>query len=333
MIITLSFSSIVYVNTNRVTQRALLQHERRIEDQLRDLPRYNVPAPRPEFQNPNPNTLFVPPTQETLLQIKRNTTYMLILINTGILLISTGFCYWFASKTLKPIEEMIEKQKKFIGNAAHEMKTPLTTMKTLLEVNLLNKNLEIGDAKKAIESTIEEIDTLTSLTNNLLKQTKYQQTAGKRVIEQIDLCKSLKKVIQKFSNQAENKGITIDFHSAELPAKVSEEDFQELLTILMDNAIKFNKEDGKIKVKTKKDSKYAYIKISDTGIGIDSKDLPHIFDRFYKADTSRTKGKIDGFGLGLSIAKDIIDRLGGEISVKSKLDVGTSFTIKIPRNI
>jgi two-component system sensor histidine kinase CiaH len=323
MTITLSFSGIVYVNADKFIQRALTQHERRIETRLGEFSRNQMPPPG--FQ--------APLTQETLLQIRKNTVFMLTLINLGVLLFTGSFSYWFASRTLKPIEEMIEKQKKFVGDAAHELKTPLTAMKTLLEVDLLNKNLDVDKAKKTIKSTIEEVDTLTSLTNNLLKQTKYQTDNGEKSLEKVNLRDVLDRTIQKFSVRAQEKEIKIIASSKDIQIKTVREELQELLTILLDNAIKFNKNNGLIKVKTREDSKFAYIKITDSGIGIDGKDLPYIFDRFYKADTSRTGGETEGFGLGLSIAKDIVQRLNGEITVRSKLGKGTAFTIKIPTNM
>ena len=105
------------------------------------------------------------------------------------------------------------------------------------------------------------------------------------------------------------------------------------ITILLDNAIKFNKNSGSVKVHVEEKGNQVNLSVTDTGAGIQKKDLPYIFDRFYKADTSRTKTEHDGFGLGLSIAKDIVERHKGKIYVADTSRKGTTFEIKIPKNI
>jgi signal transduction histidine kinase len=317
MAITFSFSAAAYRSTTRQMERALEMQERRVKNRFFNIP--NPPFP--------PNEPII--DKETVKQIEKETLTRLLLINV-LILIGAGIPgYWLAGKTLKPIEEMAEKQKKFTVDAAHELKTPLTAMKTNLEVNLRDKNLDLKKAKTVLESTINDIDSLTLLTNSLILQSKYQNYKnGKR--DSINLKESAQNVIAKLEPIAKEKKIKINLDADEIKTQGDENFVRELLTILVDNAIKFSKKEGKIEISIKAKNNCAQISVKDNGIGIDEKDIPYIFDRFYKADTSRSKNEALGFGLGLSIAKEIVEAHKGKISVKSKKGTGTEFLIKLP---
>jgi len=317
MAITFSFSAAAYRSTTRQMERALEMQERRVKNRFFNIP--NPPFP--------PNEPII--DKEIVKQIEKETLTRLLLINV-LILIGAGIPgYWLAGKTLKPIEEMAEKQKKFTVDAAHELKTPLTAMKTNLEVNLRDKNLDLKKAKTVLEGTINDIDSLTLLTNSLILQSKYQNYKnGKR--DSINLKESAQNVIAKLEPIAKEKKIKINLDADEIKTQGDENFVRELLTILVDNAIKFSKKEGKIEISIKAKNNYAQISVKDNGIGIDEKDIPYIFDRFYKADTSRSKNEAPGFGLGLSIAKEIVEAHKGKISVKSKKGTGTEFLIKLP---
>jgi signal transduction histidine kinase len=317
MLITLSFSTVVYSSTIKQTQRALEMGERRMKNRIYDVA--NTPLHRWE-------PLV---DEETISELKKAVILNLIVINT-VILIGAGLSgYWLAGKTLKPIEQMVEKQKKFTADAAHELKTPLTAIKTNLEVNLRDKKFNLGKAKKIMEDTVGDVDSLTLLTNSLIKQSKYQENKnGEKVV--FELKKLAVSVVKKLEPKAKEKRITIGISGDEVEIRANKESISELLTIFVDNAIKFNKEKGSVDIKIERKTDHTVIKISDTGFGIDEKDLPHVFDRFYKAETSRSKTQSDGFGLGLSIAKEIAESHEGKISVKSKKGEGTEFTIKMP---
>jgi len=323
MLITFTFSSFVYVNVTRFAQRALEMHERRIETRLG------------EFRRPEklPPGFQKPVSEETITQIKINTIYLLIVLNTLVLLVSGGIAYWFAGKTLEPIEGMTNKQKQFIADATHELKTPLTAMKTYLEVNKRSKKLDTEKMHEIIDSTIEDVDSLTRLTNNLLKQSKYQEYATSQEYETFELNQVINKVLKKLKSKSDTKGLVVSTDLTTINIKANKQSITELISILVDNAIKFNNKGGSIYIKTEQENKHILITIKDTGIGIPQKDLPHIFDRFYKVDLARTKTEHDGFGLGLSIAKDIVQNHEGAISVESKTNEGTTFCIKLPHNI
>ncbi len=321
--VTSIFSGIVYVNVDRFTQRALLLHERRVETRLRDFS--DIPIMPERFQTPF--------TEEAIEQVRQNTIVLLVTVNVIILALSGSFGYWFAGVTLKPIEEMTKKQKKFVADAAHELKTPLTAIKTQLEVNLRDKKLNVSGVRKLLRSTIEDVDSLTMLTNTLLAQSKFQDYEPEKEFEVFDLKTLVKKTTARFKEELKTKNITLSTNIPSLNIKASKSGLNELITILLDNAIKFNVEGGKIDISAEKTSDHVELRIADTGVGIEEKDLPRLFERFYKADLSRTKVDHDGFGLGLSIAKDITEAHKGTISVKSEKDKGTTFIVKLPLSI
>ena len=314
MVVTVSFSAIVYTNVTKQIQRGLEMQERRIRNRIPPIPRF-------------PNEPFL--DKQTILEIKKDTLLTLITINL-IILIGIGLPgYWLAGKTLKPIEDMIEKQKKFVADAAHELKTPLTAIKTDIEVNLRNKNMDIKKARSVLENTIKEVDSLTMLTNSLIKQSKYQDytNSGKEII---DLKTLIEEINDKLTPKAKAKNIETNISGENIKIEANKESISELITIILDNAIKFNKDNGLVEVFVEKRDNKAFIKVKDTGEGIDSKDIPHIFDRFYKSDTSRSKSQNEGFGLGLSIAKEIAESHDGHVSVTSKKGEGSEFIISLP---
>ena len=326
MTISLAFSSVVYINFTRITEAAFKVHERRVNTHLKQMPM--IP------KNQLPEHFQQEYIDQAHNELKNEMFMFLFYVNSLVLIISATIGYWYSKITLKPIEQMAEKQKNFIADAAHELKTPLTSIKTQLEVTLRNTKLKIEDAKEAIISTIEDIDYLTYLTNDLLKQSRYQQISLNNK-EKFDLRQLIDEVASKFDERIKNKNIDlkIDFENINLNADKNA--IKELITILIDNGIKYNKQDGFLFINASLAGGYVTLKIEDGGIGIAKNDINLIFERFYKADKSRTKtteagAQNDGFGLGLSIAKEIVNSHNGTLSVTSVEDEGTTFTVKIP---
>jgi signal transduction histidine kinase len=316
MSISLSFSLVIYKGVSLEFQRRLNSIERRVR---RDQITFRL---EPDI----PLEVFL----EDLEQAKKRVLILLVYANGAILLFSSVAGYFLAGKTLKPIEETLEEQKRFVADASHELRTPLTSLITSIEVGLRDKKLLLNEAKSILKSNLEDIKNMQNLTDNLLSLARIQANNQKLEHEDIDLSDVVSIVIKKFRLliKANKQKISLDLKNA--PVYARNEDIFKLVQIFIDNSIKYTPIKGEINIKTGKERNFVYLEISDTGIGIEKTDLPHIFDRFYRADKSRAKNQISGFGLGLSLAKKIVDNYGGEIKVKSILNQGTTFKIILP---
>jgi signal transduction histidine kinase len=314
MLISLAFSLVIYRGAESELQRSLrIQSIRFQREQGIFLP----PGIYPQI-----NT-------DLLTELDDRIKLTLILVNLGILGFSGAAGYFLAGKTLKPIERMLTEQKRFVADASHELRTPLTAMRTEIEVAMRDKKLNLIGAKRLLKSNLEETDKMQKLSNYLLTLSKYQTTNSPFKKEPLDLASIIQTVIDKYTLTASQKNLQLISKARNIMVEANKESLLELINILVDNAIKYSRPKGKIVISTDKTGSSTSFSVHDNGIGIDPFDLPHIFDRFYRADSSRSKSKTDGYGLGLSIAKEIVDHHGGTINVESSLKAGTTFKVKL----
>lgn len=268
--------------------------------------------------------------EEDLDQSKRALARRILYMN-GFILTGAGLAgYFLADKTLRPIEKIYEDQKRFIGDASHELRTPLTVLRSEIEVSLRDKVISTKDAKALLNSNLDEVVKMQNLVNYLLELNRFE--IGTNLTKtRTNTSTITKDVIKKLESLWRAKGLKIKHKSGSVFARVDPTSFEQLVTILLDNAIKYS-EKGEIKVNLASKAKNIELSVSDTGMGIAKGDLDKIFDRFYRSDLSRTNTSSKGYGLGLSIAKSIVELHGGEIWVKSKLGQGSTFFVKIPQN-
>lgn len=321
--ITLGFSVFVYTGVMSATNRALDFHEVRMQSRLRQLR---------DGPNRLPPELEKEIKEQTLKDISEKLLITLSAINIIIVASVGSIGYFLAGKTLAPIEETVIKQKRFASDAAHELKTPLTAMKTDVEVTLRDKNLNIKQAKETLQNVVEETDKLTLLSNTLLEESQLE-ALNKESFQLLDITNLIDSIEKSLNGKLKEKNITLTKHINQTQLYGNETRLLQLITIVVDNAVKYSKPNTSITVKTSKEKRNLKIEISDKGIGISKEDLPHIFERFYRADKSRNSGKKHGFGLGLAIANEIVKLHKGSISVTSELNKGTTFTIEIPQKI
>lgn len=218
------------------------------------------------------------------------------------------------------MEASRQSKNDFINNVTHEMNTPLTSIKGYAEL-IENKMLPEDKIDHATKVIISEADKLSQLIKSIINYSSFEATNLE--LYDVNVKDIVNIVISKLTNNAEIKGITIQTNLNDLIIKSRNEYIQEISMNLISNAIKYNKDNGKIYVETNSDS----LIVKDTGIGIEKENLEKIFDRFYTVDKSHNK-KISGFGLGLAIVKKICKNNNYVINVESKKDKGSTFTVK-----
>lgn len=253
----------------------------------------------------------------------------LVYINTFIVVAGGFGSYFLARRTLGPIEKAHEAQSRFTSDASHELRTPLATMKAELEVYLRDDNLALEEAKELLESNLEEVDKLIQLSEMLLKMARLDYDKLEK--EQIDIVELLPSAMKPFSRWKKRFDITT---RKEALLFGNEAAIIELMNILIDNALKYSPERSRISIRIFEKRLMTGFEIKNTGENISEEKLPHIFDRFYRADNSRTESGKNGYGLGLAIAKKITEIHHGYIQASStEKETVFTFYIPNPRNL
>ena len=248
-----------------------------------------------------------------------------LLYLNAFILIAGGFgSYFLARRTLGPLEKAHEAQSRFTSDASHELRTPLAAMKAELEVYLRDDKLTIEEARELLESNLEEVDKLIQLSEMLLKMARLDYDKLEK--KQINLVELLPSALKPFSRSKKRFDITTRKQAI---VSGNEAAIQELMTILIENALKYSPERSRISIRIYERRTMTGFEIKNTGKPIAEDKLPHIFDRFYRADNSRTESGKNGYGLGLAIAKKITEIHHGYIQASST-DKETVFTFFLP---
>lgn len=248
------------------------------------------------------------------------------LIIIGVAIIGS---YILSKMTLKPIMESYKKQTEFVQNAAHELRTPLTIIQAKQELLLQEPETKIIDKSEDINIMLKETKRLTKLIKELMVLAMADSNELKMNKEKIKIDDLIKEIIIPYKDFAEiqEKEINLDLnYNKEI--NVDRNKINQLLVIVLDNAIKYTSEKDKITVKTYSKEGKCVIEVADTGIGISKEATKHVFDRFYREDKARSREK-GGTGLGLSIAHTIVKLHGGNIKITSNEPKGAKIIIKI----
>ncbi|MCK5170750.1 MAG: response regulator, partial [Bacteroidales bacterium] len=229
------------------------------------------------------------------------------------------------------VEEANRLKSEFLSNMSHELRTPLNSINALSQVLIMQANEKLSDDENNYLEIIERNGKqLLSLINDILDLSKIE--AGKMDIlpQAVSISSLLTVIKENVQTLAENKGISINLNLVDNLPKVETDELKinQVLLNIISNAVKFT-EKGSVNISARQEKEYIYIDVTDTGIGVSEKMLPHIFDEFRQADGSSSR-QYEGTGLGLAIANKLIKVLGGNISVKSKLGEGSIFTIIVP---
>lgn len=249
------------------------------------------------------------------------------LISFIFLLVCWGISIRFAKMALAPVEKAWEQQKQFLADASHDLKTPLTVILANNNIIASHQDQTVESQMKWIESTAEEAGRMSDLVNKMLELAKSEATKDELKIGEVDLSEVVENSILQFEVVAFEKNLTIESGiQPNMIVRTHIPTFSKVLEILFDNAIKYSEENGKINIALYQSGKKIYVTINNRGEIIPEKEIPHIFERFYRTNKERN---IKGHGLGLSIAKRKCDMLGHKLSVESNEDDGTTFTITL----
>ena len=320
MAMSLSFSFVLYSTSVNQLRKPLPPNRSNRDNIMAGRAGYNEPF------NDEVRELLNNRFQEAKEELLLRLLFMNLLILAG----GALFSFYLARRTLDPIEQAMEAQSRFVSDASHEVRTPLTVLQTTNEVALRKKNLNESESRKILRQNIQEVEKLKSLSDSLLDLLKNENLAIKlqqislkeAAIEAVELVEpsAVKKQI-KIINKIKNRTVNSDYKAV-----------VRILTILLDNTVKYSPEATKVFIDSTQKDGHTELSVSDAGLGIQESALPHIFDRFYRADDARQKNEeISGYGLGLSIAKQTAENINAKITAASRIGKGSVFTIIFPK--
>lgn len=219
-------------------------------------------------------------------------------------------------------------RKEFLSNVSHELRTPLSSIKLMLETVIESPDDEAADI--FLPQVLAQVDRLASLVGQLLEQARAESGQMKLNLRDIELEAVAAPILATFEPQASNKGVHLELRAIR-PVRVEADPdrLAQVFVNLIDNAMRHTNAGGSVIVELDANGNDAILRVRDTGVGIPYRDLPHIFERFYVVDRSRTR-ESGGAGLGLAIVKGIVEAHGGTIATESMLGAGTVFTIRLP---
>ena len=233
------------------------------------------------------------------------------------------------NRMLKRLRVLEDSRQEFVSNVSHELKTPITSMKVLADSLISQDDVPVELYKEFMTDIGEEIDRENKIINDLLSLVKLDKKAADLHIEDKNINELLDQIIKRLKPIADKKKVELVMENFKPVAQVDETKLSLALSNLVENAIKYNKDEGWVHVSLNVDHKYFYVKVEDSGIGIPEESQEHIFERFYRVDKSHSR-EIGGTGLGLAITRSAVLMHRGAIKVYSKLGEGTTFTVRIP---
>ena len=220
-----------------------------------------------------------------------------------------------------------ESRQEFVANVSHELKTPLTSMKVLADSLLMQGDAPVELYKEFMQDIANEIDRESSVISDLLTLVKMDRKSTELNVASTDINDFIEQILKRLRPIAEKANIELVFESnRSVTAEIDATKLSLAFSNLVENAIKYNRENGWVRVSLDADHKFFYVKVSDSGIGIPQESIDYIFERFYRVDKSHSR-EIGGTGLGMAITKNIVDMMGGTIQVESEVGKGTEFTV------
>jgi signal transduction histidine kinase len=243
----------------------------------------------------------------------------------GVIFLTSRF---LADRSIKPVKEAFDRQRQFIADASHELKTPLAVINTNADVLLANGEDPINEQAKWLHHIKSEAERMKTLTNDLLYLAEMDDTRSRVIHVPFDLSNAIEGVILTMEPVIYERNLTLDYHiEPGLTLHGSSEQIKQVAMILLDNAIKYTEPGGTVELALKKQQGHSLLTVSNSGPGIPAKDIGRIFDRFYRVDPARSRQN-GGYGLGLAIAKSIVEQHRGKIYAKSVPGELTTFYVQ-----
>ena len=231
---------------------------------------------------------------------------------------------------LAKLRLMEESRQEFVSNVSHELKTPLASMKVLADSLLVQEDAPVELYQEFMQDIAEEIDRENTIISDLLTLVKTDRKVTDLNVAATDVNEFLEQILKRLRPIAEQANIEMVFESnRSVSAEIDTTRLSLAFSNLVENAIKYNRENGWVRVSLYADHKFFYVKVSDSGMGIPQDSLDYIFERFYRVDKSHSR-EIGGTGLGLAITKSAVVAHRGAIRVQSEMEQGTTFTVRIP---
>ena len=249
------------------------------------------------------------------------------------LVISLFFSRW----ALRPVARVWTQQRRFVADASHDLKTPLTVILANTSIALEHPERSVASQSQWLESTQHEAEAMQGLVGDLLTLAKMdeeeaaaQSGAARPALEEVDLSDVIEGEVLQFESVAFERGVKLESQvEPGIKLRGNEQRLRRLAGTLIDNACKYVDDGGAVDVALSRAGKQAKLEVRNTGAPISPEDLPHVFDRFYRADKARTGGA-GGHGLGLAIARAIAEEHGGTLTASSTQAEGTAFTATLP---
>ena len=307
----------------------------------------------------NSNILRVSMNTNSITLMFTKTVYLIAVIALFVIILSLVLAYKLSKKIVKPIEEITDNlddikdspyeelkpftdkikaqveaeknlskmKRQFTANVSHELKTPLTSISGYAEM-LEGGMVKSEDVSKIGRIIHKETQRLISLTHDIIQLSQLEEYDYKPILDNVDLNEITESCVETLEGKAEKKNVKIHFEGETAKIKGTKSLIEELSYNIIENAIKYNVENGDVFITVKDLEDYSVLIVKDTGIGIPQKYQDRVFERFFRVDKSRSK-ETGGTGLGLAIVKHTVDYLGGSLTLKSDLNVGTTITVKL----
>ncbi len=280
-----------------------------------------------DYDGPSPGSDFYNVQQNQAALVRAHLNQELLYINVAALVIGGMLSYWFAGRTLDPIQKAHEAQARFASDASHELRTPLTNLKLENEVFLRQKSFTEAEARELIVSNLEEVQRLEGLSSNLLSLTQYGNAALK--LKSLAIRHVVDTALTHAKQAAEAKHVVFKNEMKSSNVLGHRESLEQLIVILVDNAIKYGPEKGTVTIGGQREEGHYLLWVQDEGPGIAEADLPHIFERMYRGDKARSS-KVGGYGLGLSLAQAIAKANNAELRAQNTPHAGACFLVRLP---